>query len=56
MIRYNKATGQKVQSDSQDAFIEELIEVCKKYNMSIGHEHYHGAFVIEKHSKNTING
>lgn len=51
MLRFNVATGQRVQSDKQDAFIEELIIVCKKYNMSISHEDGHGAFQIAKHSK-----
>jgi hypothetical protein len=51
MIRYNVATGQRVQSDKQDAFIEEIISVCKKYNMSISHEDLQGAFEIKKHSK-----
>lgn len=51
MRRFNVATRQYVQSDKQDAFIEELIAVCKKYNMSISHEDKHGAFEIRKHSK-----
>lgn len=51
MNRYNTAIGKHVQSDKQDAFIEELIGVCKRYNMSICHEDCHGAFVIQKHAK-----
>jgi hypothetical protein len=35
-------------SDKQKAFLLEIIEVCKKHNLSIGHEDGHGAFLITK--------
>jgi hypothetical protein len=48
MIRYNTATGQYVQSDKQDAFLNEIIEVCKKHGMSISHQDNQGSFLITK--------
>jgi hypothetical protein len=35
-------------------FIEELIEVYKKYGLSLNHEDSHGAFIIEELSSNNI--
>lgn len=32
-----------------DAFIEEIISVCKKHGMSISHEDGHGGFEIEEY-------
>ena len=37
-----------------DAFIREIEVVCKKHNMSIGHEDRHGAFIITKYSDESI--
>ena len=33
-----------------DAFIDDVIDVCKKHGMSIAHEDDHGAFIIEYYS------
>lgn len=35
-------------------FIDEIINVMKKYNLSISHEDSHGAFIIEKYDENNI--
>lgn len=35
-------------------FIDEIIKVMKKYNLSISHEDGQGAFIIEKYDKNNI--
>jgi hypothetical protein len=37
-----------------DAFLMEVIEVCKKYGMSISHEDSQGAFVIEPLNQENI--
>ena len=34
-----------------DAFIEEVIALGKKHNLSIAHEDEHGGFIICKYSK-----
>lgn len=31
-----------------EEFLQEIEEVCRKYNMSISHEDGHGGFIIEK--------
>lgn len=31
------------------AFLKEIDDICKKYNLSISHEDEHGAFVLEKY-------
>ncbi len=39
-----------VETPKVDAFIAEVIEVCQRHGLSIGHEDTQGAFVIERHS------
>jgi hypothetical protein len=34
-----------------ELFIKEIIEVCKKHNLSIGHEDTHGAFIIANYDE-----
>lgn len=36
------------------SFINEIDMVCKKYNKSIGHEDYQGAFIVEEYNKENI--
>lgn len=36
------------------AFIEDIKQVCLKHNMSISHEDYGGAFIIEEYSDDNI--
>ena len=43
-----------VVSKQADAFIREIEVVCKKHNMSIGHEDRHGAFIITEYSDESI--
>jgi hypothetical protein len=35
-------------------FLEEIINVCKKYKLSISHEDTHGSFIIEDYSEKNI--
>ena len=35
-------------------FLEDIDEVCKKHNLSISHEDYMGAFLIEEYNKDNI--
>ena len=37
-----------------DAFIEEVLAVCKKHGMSIGHEDGHGGFAIERYMDGNV--
>jgi hypothetical protein len=36
-----------IESQRVDNFLNEIIKVCKKYDLSISHEDHHGAFEIE---------
>jgi len=35
-------------------FIDEIVEVCKKYKLSISHEDEHGSFIIGKYFEDDI--
>ncbi|MGG2091283.1 hypothetical protein AB1283_00770 [Bacillus sp. S13(2024)] len=35
-------------------FFNDIEEVCKKHNMSISHEDYHGGFIIEEYNEKNI--
>ena len=39
-----------VKSPKVDAFLFEIAEVCKKYQLSLSHEDRHGGFIIEKYN------
>jgi hypothetical protein len=45
--RWGHNSGQYIEDPAVDAFIEDLIKLCKSHNLSIGHEDHHGAFMIE---------
>jgi hypothetical protein len=47
--RYHIESGTRIESTPNvDAFLAEVIEVCKKHNMSIGHEDGQGAFQVSE--------
>lgn len=35
-------------------FLEEIDSVCKRHGLSISHEDYHGAFIIEEYDEGNI--
>jgi hypothetical protein len=45
--RWDSRTTDEVENKEIDAFLDDIIKVCKKHNMSISHEDCHGAFIIE---------
>lgn len=48
-------TGELVEMpESMKKFIEDIDSVCKKHNLSISHEDYHGKFIIEEYSEANI--
>lgn len=51
MERWVPKKGKFVEEKKVDDFILEVIEVCKKHKMSIGHEDPHGSFVVHKFSQ-----
>lgn len=42
---------ENVEAPEVDAFIEELVAVCRRHGYSIAHEDGHGAFVVEPYSE-----
>jgi hypothetical protein len=54
MLRWNNKQNSRVENAAVDAFISDLVAVCRKHNMSISHEDGHGAFEIESFSKDNI--
>lgn len=57
MKRYNHNSHDaiKIEDKKVDKFLDEIIEVCKKHNMSISHEDFQGSFLIENFDKDNIN-
>ena len=41
-------------SEEMKEFIDDIIKVMKKHNLSISHEDSHGAFIIEKYDECNI--
>ena len=35
-------------------FLNEIVKLCKKYNLSLSHEDTHGAFIVEKYNEGNI--
>ena len=47
MKRWSVQTRCEVEDAKVDAFIEDVIAVCRQHGMSLGHEDGHGAFIVE---------
>jgi hypothetical protein len=39
------------ESPAIDAFLADVIEVCKRHGLSIGHEDQHGGFVVSEYDE-----
>lgn len=48
MKRWNTKSKEEIENKSIDNFLNEIMEICKKYNFSISHEDSNGAFQIIK--------
>jgi len=46
--RWSRASDEDVDTPDIDEFLTEVIDVCKRFNMSIGHEDGHGAFLVRR--------
>ena len=47
-MRWDSKNRQNVEAPDVDAFLKELIEVCRKHGMHLGHEDAHGAFLVHR--------
>jgi hypothetical protein len=55
MMRWNDRKARYAQNAVVDNFIEELVTVCRKHGLCIGHEDSHGAFIIENLTEGRVN-
>jgi len=46
MKRWDKNLKQYVENEEINRFIDEILAVCNKYNVSISHEDTQGSFII----------
>ena len=52
---WDSTTGNFIEMpESMKSFLEDIDLVCKKHNLSISHEDYHGAFLIEEYREDNI--
>jgi hypothetical protein len=54
MKRYRRGKFGSVENDKIDAFLKEIVEVCKEHGFSLSHEDAHGAFIVEKYHEDNI--
>ena len=54
MKRWSIALGRDVENRSIDAFLKDIEDVCKWHEMTISHEDFHGAFIIDPYSQDNI--
>lgn len=47
MKRWVSGQGREVESARIDAFLDEVIAVCNRHGLSIGHEDSYGSFIVE---------
>ena len=50
-LRWNVATNRKEVNPLVDAFLEDLLFLCKKHGLSLSHEDGHGAFLVENYEE-----
>jgi hypothetical protein len=46
--RWDASVDKGVIDAAVDTFIDELVEVCRRHNMTLGHEDAHGAFQVKR--------
>jgi len=54
MKRYRRGKSGSIENKKVDAFLREIVEVCKEHGFSLSHEDTHGAFVVEKYEEENI--
>ncbi len=52
--RHRVGKFEPVENKKVDAFLKEIIEVCKKRGFSLSHEDTHGAFIVEEYDEDNI--
>lgn len=55
MKTWDKITREHIEMpEKMVLFLDEIDNICKKYNLSISHEDVHGSFEIEKYNEMNI--
>ena len=54
MKRYHRGKSGSIENKQVDAFLREIVKVCKEHGFSLSHEDTHGAFVVEKYEEENI--
>lgn len=54
MKRYRRGKSGSIEIKEVDAFLREIVRVCKEHGFSLSHEDTHGAFVVEKYEEDNI--
>ncbi len=49
MKRWDAEKNEDVEVPEVDVFLNDLVAVCRKHGMSLGHEDRHGAFEVYRH-------
>lgn len=44
----------RVEDERVEEFLQAIIEVCRKYGLSLSHEDAHGGFIVENYRKENI--
>ena len=52
---WDRTIGKQIEMpNAMENFLKDIDVVCKKHNLSISHEDYMGAFVIEEYNEDNI--
>jgi hypothetical protein len=54
MYRWLDSEATLLENPNIDDFLKEIVEVCRRWNMSIGHEDSQGAFKIYKFDQDNV--
>lgn len=54
MKRWSNVLGNFAENPNVDAFLNEIAEVCRKHQMSLGHEDQHGSFIVQAYQSGNI--
>lgn len=54
MKRYRRGKSGSIENKEVDAFLREIVKVCKDHDFSLSHEDTHGAFVVERYDEDNI--
>lgn len=52
--RHHIGESKSVENKEVNAFLKEIVKVCKERGFSLSHEDTHGAFIVEKYDNGNI--